>query len=166
MGTQLFNAYFFHNPNEPYGFLSNWYLSDFTVNGIKYTSMEQYIMYNKCLCFDDIITAKDILATDDVSIQKSLGRKAQNYIDNIWAGKRQLIAINGLYAKFSQNDNLKKLLLDTGDAYLVECAVNDKIWACGIDLHDESRLNAEKWSGQNILGFALMEVRTSLRAHE
>ena len=166
IGTQLFNAYFFHNPNEPYGFLSNWYLSDFTVNGIKYTSMEQYIMYNKCLCFDDIITAKDILATDDVSVQKSLGRKAQNYIDNIWAGKRQLIAINGLYAKFSQNDNLKKLLLDTGDAYLVECAVNDKIWACGIDLHDESRLNAEKWSGQNILGFALMEVRTSLRAHE
>ena len=101
-----------------------------------------------------------------MSIQKSLGRKAQNYIDNIWAGKRQLVAVKGLYAKFSQNDDLKKLLLDTGDAYLVECAVNDKIWACGIDLHDESRLNAEKWSGQNILGFALMEVRDSLRVHE
>nr|WP_296572760.1 NADAR family protein [Ruminococcus sp.] len=166
MGGRSFDAYFFHNANEPYGFLSNWYLSDFTVDGIKFTSMEQYIMYSKCLCFGDSITAKDILATDDTAMQKSLGRKAQNYIDNVWAGRRQLIALKGLYAKFSQNDGLRKLLLDTGDAYLVECAVNDKVWACGIDLRDESRLNAEKWSGQNILGFALMEVRDSLRAHE
>ena len=57
----------------------------------------------------------------------------------------------------------KKLLLDTGDAYLVECAVNDKVWACGIDLRDDSRCNAEKWSGKNILGFALMEVREMLK---
>ena len=123
-------------------------------------------MYSKCLCFGDSITAKDILSTDDTAMQKSLGRKAQGYIDSVWSGRRQLIALKGLYAKFSQNDGLKKLLLDTGDAYLVECAVNDRIWACGIDLRDESRLNAEKWSGQNILGFALMEVRDTLRAHE
>lgn len=166
IGDQSFDAYFFHNANEPFGFLSNWYLSDFTVDGIKFTSMEQYIMYSKCLCFGDSITAKDILSTDDTAMQKSLGRKAQGYIDSVWSGRRQLIALKGLYAKFSQNDGLKKLLLDTGDAYLVECAVNDRIWACGIDLRDESRLNAEKWSGQNILGFALMEVRDTLRAHD
>ncbi len=34
----------FHNPDENYGFLSNWYLSDFVIDGRKYTSMEQYMM--------------------------------------------------------------------------------------------------------------------------
>ena len=166
IGDQVYDACFFHNADEQFGFLSNWYLSDFTVDGIKFTSMEQYIMYNKCLCFGDSISAKDVLSTDDVAEQKNIGRNAQNYIDNVWAGKRQLIALKGLYAKFSQNTELKKKLLDTGDAYLVECAVKDKIWACGIDLRDDSRKNADKWSGQNILGFALMEVRDMLKAHE
>ena len=160
---QEYDACFFHNTNEPFGFLSNWYLSDFTVDGTAFTSMEQYIMYSKCICFGDSITAKEVLATDDTAEQKALGRKVQNYIDNVWAGKRQLIALKGLYAKFSQNTDLKKLLLDTGDAFLVECAVNDKVWACGIDLRDESRTDAGKWSGQNILGFALMEVRELLK---
>lgn len=43
----------FHNPNEPNGYLSNWYLSDFEIDGIKFTSMEQYMMYNKAICFND-----------------------------------------------------------------------------------------------------------------
>ena len=29
----------FHNPDEEYGFLSNWYLSDFTAEGILFSSM-------------------------------------------------------------------------------------------------------------------------------
>lgn len=31
----------FHNPDEENGYLSNWYHSDFSVNGIDYSSMEQ-----------------------------------------------------------------------------------------------------------------------------
>lgn len=35
----------FHNPDEENGYLSNWWLSDFEVDGIKFTSAEQYMMY-------------------------------------------------------------------------------------------------------------------------
>ena len=42
---QQVDAVFFHLPEEPYGFLSNWYLSPFDLDGVHYTSMEQYIMY-------------------------------------------------------------------------------------------------------------------------
>ena len=42
-----------------------------------------------------------------------------------------MIAYEVLLAKFTQNEDLKKKLLETGDAYLVECAGSDKIWACG-----------------------------------
>ena len=41
----------FHNSDEENGFLSNWYKSDFTVKGITYTSMEQYMMYMKAKTF-------------------------------------------------------------------------------------------------------------------
>ena len=58
---------------------------------------------------------------------------------------------------------MKKQLLATGDAYLVECAKSDKIWACGISLYDDKRKNASLWQGTNKLGFALMEVRNSLK---
>ena len=33
------NIICFHNPNEENGYLSNWYLSDFSVDGIEFTSM-------------------------------------------------------------------------------------------------------------------------------
>ena len=157
------DAYFFHRPEEPHGYLSNWFSSPFDLDGMHFTSVEQYIMYRKCKIFGDEISAKAVLATEDTAAQQAIGRKAAGYIGSIWAGMRQMVVLRGLMAKFSQNEDLKQKLLDTGDAYLVECAGSDKIWACGIRLNDDKRFNAENWTGDNILGFALMEVREMLR---
>ena len=76
----------------------------------------------------------------------------------------QVVAMRGLLAKFSQHDDLRQKLLGTGDAYLVECARSDRRWACGIGLYDDDRRDIDRWKGKNILGFALMEVRESLKA--
>ena len=35
----------FHNADEENGYLSNWYPSAFTLKGIDFSSMEQYMMY-------------------------------------------------------------------------------------------------------------------------
>ena len=160
---QEVDAYFFHRPEEPHGYLSNWYTSPFDLDGMHFTSVEQYIMYRKCKIFGDEISAKAVLATEDTATQQAIGRNAAGYIGSVWAGMRQMVVLRGLMAKFSQNEDLKQKLLDTGDAYLVECAGSDKIWACGIRLNDDKRFNAENWTGDNILGFALMEVREMLR---
>jgi predicted NAD-dependent protein-ADP-ribosyltransferase YbiA (DUF1768 family) len=40
------------------------------------------------------------------------------------------------------------------------------VWACGWRLNEDERLNASSWTGTNILGFALMEVRNMLRNSE
>ncbi len=37
----------FHNPDEENGYLSDWYISYFEVGGIKFSSMEQYMMYRR-----------------------------------------------------------------------------------------------------------------------
>jgi len=123
-------------------------------------------MYQKCVIFGDTASAKAILATDDTNAQQTIGRNAKGYIGDVWAGQRQLVAMRGLIAKFSQNKELKKKLLNTGDAWLVECAHSDTIWACGIRLNADERFDTKKWRGQNILGFALMEVRSILRKIE
>ena len=123
-------------------------------------------MHQKCLIFGDAESAKAILITDDPQTQQAIGRKAKGFVGEVWAGMRQLVAMRGLLAKFSQNEDLKKKLLDTGSAYLVECAHGDNVWACGVGLDQDARFDTAQWRGQNILGFALMTVRGILRDSE
>ncbi len=119
-------------------------------------------MYQKALCFEDHGCAAKILATSDVGDIKALGRSVQNYNETIWNGLRQIIVYKGLTQKFKQNEELKNLLLSTGTSILAETAVKDTIWGIGLSMQDENRFNIYKWRGQNLLGFALMEVRDEL----
>lgn len=156
----------FHNPDEKYGFLSNWYMSDFCVDGKTFSSMEQYMMYSKAMVFEDMSTAAKILNTVDVAKIKALGREVRNYDDVIWNGMRQIIIYEGLLAKFGQNETLKAKLLETQDAILAECAVQDQIWGIGLSMKDEKQHDLREWKGRNLLGFALMEVRRKLAEHK
>ena len=153
----------FHNPDEMNGYLSNWYLSDFEVNGIKYSSMEQYMMHQKAVLFHDNEIAEQILAISDGGKFKALGREVKKYNDVIWNGMRQIIIYEGLLEKFRQNDDLKNELLTTGQDILAECAVQDRIWGIGLSMKDEKRFNMDEWQGQNLLGFSLMRVREVLQ---
>ncbi|QDU94018.1 NADAR domain-containing protein [Lignipirellula cremea] len=55
-------------------------------------------------------------------------------------------------AKFTQHEDLRELLLSTGDAKIVEHTENDDYWGDGGD-----------GRGKNMLGRVLMDVRQSLR---
>lgn len=153
----------FHNPDEPYGFLSNWYQSDFTVDGVRYSSMEQYMMYKKAVLFEDADMAAQIMNTDDVVAIKEFGRNVSGYNDSVWNGMRQVIIYKGLLEKFRQNEDLLKALLDTGSNILAECAVKDRIWGIGLSMTDDLRNDINAWKGQNLLGYSLMLVRDELR---
>lgn len=152
----------FHNPNEENGYLSNWYLSRFQIENISYSSMEQYMMYQKAIYFNDMITATKIIATEDVANIKAFGRSVSGYDDNYWNGIRQIVVYNGLLAKFSQNLELKDKLILTGNSVLAECAVKDKIWGIGLSMNNPDRFDKDKWKGQNLLGYSLMMVREKL----
>ena len=153
----------FHNPNEENGYLSNWYLSEFELDGIRYSSIEQYMMYCKAKCFGDEEIAKEILEVTDVAHIKALGRLVKNYNDHHWNGVRQIVVFKGLYAKFMQNPDLQKCLLETGDMLLAECAVRDRIWGIGLSMNDPDRSERSKWRGENLLGYTLMMVREEIR---
>lgn len=152
----------FHNPNEKNGYLSNWYPSPFTVDSITFSSMEQFMMYHKAICFCDAAMSAKILGTDDVAEIKALGRQVSNYNEHIWNGVRQIVVYEGLLEKFSQNMELEDKLKSTGKAILAECAVKDLIWGVGLSMKDPDRFDETKWKGQNLLGYTLMMVRECL----
>lgn len=104
------NVVCFHGEDEENGYLSNWYSSPFTLNGVSFSSMEQYMMYRKALCFGDEKIAAQILAENDVAKIKALGRDVSGYVESLWNGVRQIVIYEGLLAKFSQNPELKKKL--------------------------------------------------------
>ena len=154
----------FHNPEEENGYLSNWYLSQFTVEDITFSSMEQYMMYEKAVLFHDKETAEKILQTTDVAEIKTLGRNVRHFDDTIWIREREKIVYKGVLEKFCQNDELAKKLEETGEDTIAECAVKDRIWGIGLSMRDKNRFCMNKWRGQNLLGKILMQVRGEIRS--
>ncbi len=152
----------FHNPEEENGYLSNWYLSTFIIDNISFSSMEQYMMYKKAIQFNDIKIANKIINETDVAKIKSLGRIVSGYDETVWNGVRQIIVYQGLFAKFSQNSELKEKLKSTGNLTIVECSVKDLIWGIGLSMTDTNRFDKLKWKVQNLLGYTLMLVHEQL----
>ena len=73
------------------------------------------------------------------------------------------IVLLGNWHKFSQNRELREFLLSTGDSALVEASPYDNIWGIRLSANSPEARDPFKWRGQNLLGFALMEVRDELR---
>jgi ribA/ribD-fused uncharacterized protein len=53
--------------------------------------------------------------------------------------------------------------LSTEDKVIVEASPYDKIWGIAMLESDKNSGNPLLWNGENILGFALMEVRDLLK---
>ena len=153
----------FHNPEEENGYLSNWFLSEFTVGDITFSSMEQYMMYEKALLFQDQEAAEKILQTDSAADIKALGRSVQHFADKIWIKVREEIVYKGVREKFRQNPELAENLEKTGEEIIAECAVKDRIWGIGLSMKDENRHCIDRWRGQNLLGKILMRVREEIK---
>lgn len=87
-----------------------------------------------------------------------------NFDDQIWLQHRWDIVVRGNAAKFGQHEALKAFLLQTGDRILVEASPFDHIWGIGMAASHPDAEKPENWKGLNLLGFALMEVRSRLQA--
>ena len=154
----------FYEPDSEYGYLSNWYMSDFMYAGRKYHSMEQYMMFQKALTFGDLEIADKIMASTDLPEIKKLGRSVAHYNDVLWKTIRVQIMRRGIRAKFQQNPELLYNLLGTGSALMAECAPRDLVWGIGLDIEDARSGDPKEWKGRNLLGRTLMRVREDLRA--
>ena len=143
--------------------LSQWWMAEFRVEAQPYCCMEQYMMAEKARLFGDKETLEKILEATVQGKIKALGREVKNFDQAEWDKCKYTIVLTGNFQKFLQNPELKDFLLCTGDKILVEASPRDRIWGIGMGKANENAENPAAWRGQNLLGFALMEVRDELR---
>ena len=151
---------FFWRTESPF---SQWHSSHFVVEGISFNCAEQYMMYRKATLFCDDEIAAQILRSTKPSVQKELGRAVSGYNEAEWLQNREKIVYEGNFHKFTQNENLRKALLGTGETTLVEASPVDKIWGIGLSADNPYAAFPEKWKGLNLLGKILTELREELR---
>ncbi|KAL8954146.1 MAG: hypothetical protein Q9222_000029 [Ikaeria aurantiellina] len=126
---------------------------------------EQYMMYHKAIVFKDTDTANEIMLAETPKEQKALGRKVKNFDNKIWNKHREGVVEEGNWNKFcnsKEGNELKEMLVATGDRELVEASPFDKIGGIGYGAH-KAEANRSKW-GANLLGKALMRVRDRINA--
>lgn len=164
--------------NPEYQFLSNFSRCQFSLDGNTFYSTEQWLHWSKAHLFKDKMIANKILSLlneDDLESDntnwtnknkkiKALGRKVAKFDAERWDASKFEIMKKGLYAKFSQDEGLKQILLSTSHNTLAEASANDKIWGIGLSTKSPAVKDKSKWKGQNLLGRALMQVRKALRS--
>ena len=143
--------------------LSQWFNSPFQVENIIYKTAEHWMMAQKALLFGDKKSFQKIISCDNPVEVKEIGRQILYFDEKIWNENKYEIVKNGNIHKFNQSPKLANFLLQTETQIIVEASPFDKIWGIGLSQDDLEVDNIYAWPGENLLGFALMEVRDFLK---
>lgn len=144
--------------------LSQWYPAPFELAGVRFATAEHYMMAEKARLFGDRGCEERILAASHPGDAKRMGREVKDFDPSRWEEQRWHIVVSGNLAKFRQNEAFGRYLLGTGQRVLVEASPVDGIWGIGLARDDERATQPVLWQGLNLLGFALMEVRSRLES--
>ena len=128
-----------------------------------FPTAEHFMMVAKARLFGANHTATDILSSESPGRAKALGRQIISFDQTIWEKKREQIVLQGNMFKFTRNTHLADYILRTGNKILVEASPIDPIWGIGLSSDDPAVRRPWDWKGENLLGFALMEIRDTLR---
>ena len=165
--------------DKSYRFLSNFWITPFKYNGVVYDCTEKAYQAAKFthltpeeIANTGIINPNDLpsdLNMNDPQFIEKYFAKLKSPMDAKhlgkvfplrpdWDTKKYNIMREIVYAKFSQNASLKKLLLNTGDATLIEGNHwHDNIWGkCDC-------ANCKHKTQKNMLGVILMKTRSKLK---
>ena len=139
----------FYKVKDDFGFLSNFAPYGILLECFFWKTVEHYFQAAK---FSDY-KIQDIIRDKKTAISAAQeGRKREYPIREDWDDIRDDKMRKALSAKFLQHHELKRKLLKTGDAILIEHTKNDHYWADGGD-----------GTGLNKLGTFLMELRNDIR---
>jgi N-glycosidase YbiA len=147
----------FYGVRSEYGLFSNFTLSKFNLGGKEWPSVEHYFQGQK---FQGTPKEEKIRTCGSPSTAKKLGGKRDpKYPFNAeeWDYVREKVMLEGLWAKFTQNETLKKKLLSTRNSQLIETSLSDHYWGNAIKNGKE---------GMNRLGNLLMLIREFIRELE
>lgn len=141
---------------------SNEYDAKMQIDGQTFATVEHYYQWSKAKMFGDADAEKKILKTASAKSVKTYGKKVTGFKEEEWDAKKNSIVRTALKAKFTQHPDLRKMLLDTGTKPLAFADPRDKYWSIGTSDDTSKAKDPSKWSGKNMLGKLLTELRTEL----
>ena len=139
----------FYSTRDEHCWFSNFAPYPIEIAGQRWPTSEHYFQAQK---FAGMALVGQIRRASSPSEAARLGRSREHPLRSDWEQVKEEIMYRAVLAKFTQHDDLREILLDTGDAILIEHTGNDSYWGDGGD-----------GSGRNRLGHILMRVRTELR---
>jgi ribA/ribD-fused uncharacterized protein len=139
----------FYSTTGEYGCFSNFSRHPIQIGGQTWPTSEHYFQAQK---FAGTEYEDEVRKAPTAMIAAHMGRSRQQPLRSDWDSVKDQIMLEAVRAKFTQHDDLKTILLGTGDARIVEHTTNDAYWGDGGD-----------GSGKNRLGQILMQVREELR---
>lgn len=143
---------------------SNFYTRDnlFSLAGVVYCSSEQYYHNQKALHGGMYAIAAEVMDTRDPVTIKHTGDKIPDSAE--WSEISSMVMETGVEAKFSQNQDLKNLLVETGTKHLQDCNKFDSVWGIGLSLVESSKRSDHSLvKGKNIMGKILSSVRDNIQ---
>jgi N-glycosidase YbiA len=140
---------FYSAKEQPYGCFSNFSAHGFQLDGQYWATSEHYFQAQK---FVGTAHVEEIRLAKSPTIAARMGRSRKRPLRADWESVKDDIMRQGVLKKFETHAAIRTVLLETGDAHIIETAPGDYYWGCGAD-----------GSGQNRLGAILMEVREILR---
>ena len=141
---------------------SNFFPCQIVIGAHTFFCLEQAFQFVRAKTLHKPLIATKIYLSRDVRYIKRLGNDLGT--SDAWEARQFDAMYECLKKKFSQNQDLKTLLLRTGTLELVE-ATPDRLWGCGATI-SSNVLRRHEWKGQNKQGQILMTVRDELRAKE
>ena len=139
----------FHRVGDDYGWLSNSAPYPISLESKMWYTAEHYFQTQK---FYNESVQKEILRTRSAAEVIRISSNPKLRVRKDWNVVRLDVMRTAVRAKFTQITELRKLLLNTGDAELIDHSDEDSYWSDGGD-----------GGGRNMLGVVLMEVRDELR---
>jgi ribA/ribD-fused uncharacterized protein len=165
--TPKFVLFWGHRPERDgrigQGCFSQWWPAPITVDAVRYPTTEHWMMAQKARRFNDEAGLAKVLAARSPGAAKAAGRGVHGFDEDRWVAARYDIVVAGTLAKFTQHADLRTVLDRTGARVLVEASPVDRIWGIGLAATDDGATKIDRWRGLNLLGFALMDVRDTLR---
>jgi N-glycosidase YbiA len=142
----------FYAVGDAYGEFSNFAPFPIVVRGKRWPTSEHFFQAQK---FAGTSHEEEIRRARKPRLAAEMGRDRKRPLRRDWESVKDGVMLEALRAKFAQHEDLRGLLLSTGDARLVEHTDNDDYWGDGGD-----------GSGNNRLGQLLMRVREELGGAE
>ena len=143
---------------------SNFYETEFDLDGVKYKSAEHAYQALKAKTFGDEEAFEKIQKAKSAQSAKAAGKKVKEFKEETWKEKKDEVMKTILRAKFTQNLELRKKLLDSGDKRIANADSRDKYWGIGTSANTTMAKDPTKWKGENKLGALLEELRTTIKA--